>query len=441
MKVKENTCVVVQFVADFIRSKNHLDKIAFVNHSAELMILPHFEINPGHNYKFQMKLYLERDVYNFSYFTFKGCPKIFNMKSLNTTDESIIKKSDQCDHFPRNSSFNLGLKKGPVSLNFDFRINTPYLDLPIVMQTIFLKSTRNWIEIICNHGLNTNVKGHLNAPSYLNQLCTNKIYERKLHAEMKTEQLVIELENQKKEYNVELRINILTKMFSASQFHPIVKWNARYYFKEQSKYHISVPGRIDYLQVSLTEVSKISRFNHCITFYFQHKEVREYKTALEIAKEEKEDFYTYLKQSKTVILDHEYFVYTLSSKRRKGRIYNILNWCTEEGPELDPFNFMWDLHLNPRHVFLPPCLEREVLFTNLRSWNKVSEICQNFGGHLPYFNDRAEMVEFISLLDIFDKTYPREAVYIGLNYYQSEKVREQIYSKEKGIRKALETNS
>ena len=87
---------------------------------------------------------------------------------------------------------------------------------------------------------------------------------------------------------------------------------------------------------------------------------------------------------------------------------------------------MWDFYQNPRQVFLPPCLEREVLSTNLRSWNNVSEICKEFGGHLPYFNDRVEMEEFISMLDIFGKTYPREAVYIGLNYELSEKVRAQI---------------
>ena len=174
--------MVVQFAADFIRSQKHLNKLAFVNHSAELTILPHFEINPGHNYKFQVKLYLERDVYNFSYFSFKGCTKNFNIKSLSAIDESVIKKSGQCGHVCRNSSFDLQLKKGPVLLDFDLQIDTPYLDIPIVMQTIFLKSTRNWIEIVCNHDLTTNLE--------------------KIAWEMKTEQLVTELEKEKKAYEV-----------------------------------------------------------------------------------------------------------------------------------------------------------------------------------------------------------------------------------------------
>ena len=376
-----------------------------------------------------MKLYLERDAYNLSSFSFNGCPNIFGMKSLNRIGKSIIKKRGQCEHFKRNSSLDLHLRKGSAIFGLNFQVNTPHFDLPIILQTIFLKSTKNWIEIVCNHTLSPN--GYLDGQLHLNQmkheLCSNKVYKDKMHVEMKTEQLVIELVKDRKTYDVELYIDILTKIFSVSQFHPFVKWKSSYYFEEQSKYSISVPGALDYIQMSLTEASKIG--NHCLTFYFKHKETHELKTARYIAEEEKEDFSRYQNQFKTPILDQEYFVYKMSSKRRKGRTFYILNWCSDEGPEVDPLNFMWSLYTNPRYVFLPTCLEREVISTNLRSWNNVSDICEKFGGRLPYFNDRAEIEEFILLLDLFDKTYPREAVYIGLNYYKSKKVRVQIYSK------------
>ena len=55
------------------------------------------------------------------------------------------------------------------------------------------------------------------------------------------------------------------------------------------------------------------------------------------------------------------------------------------------------------------------------SWNDAASLCDSAGTHLPYFNSRDELFEFLQFLRQAVHMPPLEAIYIGL-YYDQEQV-------------------
>ena len=61
-------------------------------------------------------------------------------------------------------------------------------------------------------------------------------------------------------------------------------------------------------------------------------------------------------------------------------------------------------------------------FKNLVSWKETSDLCREAGGYLPIFRSRNELEELISLMKLSEDINPHEAIYIGLNFKNKEKV-------------------
>ena len=50
------------------------------------------------------------------------------------------------------------------------------------------------------------------------------------------------------------------------------------------------------------------------------------------------------------------------------------------------------------------------------SWNEASKICQDEGGYLPYFTNKQQLHELITLFKLSNETLTMK-IFIGLNYY------------------------
>ena len=61
-------------------------------------------------------------------------------------------------------------------------------------------------------------------------------------------------------------------------------------------------------------------------------------------------------------------------------------------------------------------------FKNLVSWKEASDLCREAGGYLPNFRSRNELEELISLMKLSEDINPHEAIYVGLNFKNKEKV-------------------
>ena len=61
-------------------------------------------------------------------------------------------------------------------------------------------------------------------------------------------------------------------------------------------------------------------------------------------------------------------------------------------------------------------------FKDLLSWTEASDLCMEAGGYLPHFSSRNELDELISLMKLSKDITPQEAIYVGLNFKNIEKV-------------------
>ncbi len=61
--------------------------------------------------------------------------------------------------------------------------------------------------------------------------------------------------------------------------------------------------------------------------------------------------------------------------------------------------------------------------SKLRTWNEASRMCRNSGGHLPAFYSRQDIYKLMALVKLSNDFPPVEALFIGLTYNHSTKVR------------------
>ena len=55
--------------------------------------------------------------------------------------------------------------------------------------------------------------------------------------------------------------------------------------------------------------------------------------------------------------------------------------------------------------------------TNI-SWNEASNICKDEGGYLPYFTNKQQLHELITLFKLSNETLTMK-IFIGLKYYST----------------------